>query len=272
MTANPVASWRTLLADPGENGHIVQLYQDDDFYGEAISHFAAEGLVRGESIILVATRPHWENISGRLRAKGFDTEELFRTGQLTLLDAQSTLRMFMAGNQPDGDIFKPLARQTIARARAGGRFARVRWWGEMVNVLYVEGNLRGSKRLEQLFDEVAHEEAIPVFCSFLMDKFDPKIYEEAFGDVCSTHSHLIPTDDYARHRLIVNRAIAEVVGDIRGTLLQSLVSWRAAPALMPSSQASLLWLRQKMPAYFAPVLARARELELGLGREASGVR
>jgi hypothetical protein len=267
MSAGQATSWRKLLAAPGDNGHIVQLYQDDDFYGEAISHFAAEGLVRNESVILVATKPHWKNISGRLRAKGFDTEELFRRGQLTLLDAEGTLPKFMRGNLPDGDIFKPLARETIAKARAGGKFPRVRWWGEMVNVLYVEGNPHGSNRLEQFFDEVAHEESIPIFCSFLMDKFDPKIYEEAFGNVCSTHSHVIPADDYAQHRLLVNRAIAEVIGEIRGPLLQALVSWKGdASALMPSSQALLLWVREKMPDYFEPVLARARELDLGAAK------
>jgi hypothetical protein len=257
----PTTSWRKLLSEPGENGHIVQLYQDEEFYGEAISHFAAEGLTRGESIILVATKPHWQNISGRLRGKGFDPEALFRQGQLTLLDADETLPKFMLGNLPDGDIFKPLAIQTIARARAGGKFRRVRWWGEMVNCLYVDGNVRGSNRLEEYFDEVAHEENIAIFCSFLMDKFDPKIYDEAFGNVCSTHSHVIPVDDYAHHRITVNRAVAEVVGDIKGTLLQSLISWQKSPSLMPSSQALLLWVREHLPQHFEPVLARARELE-----------
>ena len=261
MKASPATSWRKLLAEPGEDGHIVQLYQDDDFYGEAISHFAAEGLVRGESIILVATKPHWRNISGRLRGKGFDLDALFRQGQLTLLDADDTLPRFMVGRTPDGTIFKPLAKQTIAKARAGGKFPRVRWWGEMVNCLYVEGNAKGSNRLEQFFDEVAHEENIAIFCSFLMDKFDPKIYDEAFGNVCKTHSHVIPADDYARHRLTVNRAIADVVGEIKGPLLQSLVSWKHAPSLMPTSQAVLLWLKAHLPHQFEPVLARARELE-----------
>jgi len=55
MKPGTSASWRKLLAEPGDDGHIVQLYQDDDFYGEAISHFTAEGLARDESIILVAT-------------------------------------------------------------------------------------------------------------------------------------------------------------------------------------------------------------------------
>jgi hypothetical protein len=270
MTAGLTTSWRRLLADPGENGHIVQLYQDDDFYGEAISHFAAEGLIRGESIILVATAPHWKNISARLQGKGFDTEALFRQGQLTLLDADATLPKFMAGNRPDGGIFKPLAKQVIAQARAGGKFPRVRWWGEMVNVLYVDGNRRGSNELEQFFDEVAHEESIAIFCSFLMDKFDPDIYDEVFGNVCRTHSHVIPANDYVQHRLTVNRAIAEVIGQIQGPLLQSLVSWHEAPARMPSSQAVLLWLKEHMPEHFRPVLARARELELQACRSMSG--
>ncbi len=268
MKAGTPASWRKLLAEPGDDGHIVQLYQDDDFYGEAISHFAAEGLVRGESIILVATKPHWQNISSRLRAKGLDLEALFRYGQLTLLDADDTLPKFMAGNDPDGSIFKPLAKQTIARARADGRFPRVRWWGEMVNVLYVNGNPRGSSRLEEFFDEVAHEEQIAIFCSFLMDKFDPQIYDEAFGNVCRTHSHVIPAEDYAHHRITVNRAVADVIGDIRGPLLQSLVSWQGAASLMPASQALLLWIREHQPAQFAAVLERARELDFGAARHA----
>ncbi len=262
MSRGIATSWRKLLAEPGENGHIVQLYQDDEFYGEAISHFAAEGLARGESIILVATEPHWKNISARLRGKGFNLEELFGQGQLTLLDADATLPKFMRGNTPDAGIFKPLAKQTIDRARAEGRYPRVRWWGEMVNVLYVDGNPSGSNYLEELFDEVAHEENIAIFCSFLMDKFDPKIYDEAFGQVCCTHSHVIPADDYAQHRLTVNRAVADVIGNVRGPLLQSLVSWQYQRTLMPSSQATLLWIRETMPEHFAAVLARARELEL----------
>jgi hypothetical protein len=263
VKARAATSWRQLLAEPGDDGHIVQLYQDDDFYGEAISHFAVEGFIRGESVILVATMPHWKNISGRLEEKGFDTAELFDRGQLTLLDAEETLPKFMARNDPQASIFKPLAKQTIAKARAGGRFPRVRWWGEMVNVLYVNGNPRGSNYLEELFDEVAHEESIAIFCSFLMDKFDPRIYDGAFGNVCRTHSHVIPADDYVQHRLIVNRAVAEVVGELRATQLQSLKSWEAAPALMPSSQSLLLWVKEKMPEHFERVLARARQLELG---------
>jgi hypothetical protein len=255
--------WKDLLANPGPDGHIVQLYQDADFYGEAISHFAAEGLVRGESIILVATDPNWRNIAPRLESKGFQIADLFARGQLTLLDADETLPKFMAGGMPDGNIFKPLARETIEKARCGGKYPAVRWWGEMVNVLHVDGNGKASHRLEQFFDEVAHEESIAIFCSFLMDNYDPSIYDESLGNVCCTHSHLIPSDDYDRHREAVNKAIGDVLGPITGPLLNSLVTWAGAGAAsaMPSSQAMLLWVKDTAPEYFGEVLEHAKRYD-----------
>jgi DcmR-like sensory protein len=253
--------WKDLLANPGPDGHIVQLYQDEDFYGEAISHFAAEGLIRGESIILVATSPNWLNISRRLEDKGFEIPHLFDRGQLTLLDANETLSKFMMGGMPDGKIFKPLAHDTIQKARRGGKYPRVRWWGEMVNVLYVDGNGKGSNRLEEFFDEVAHEETIAIFCSFLMDKYDPLIYDEAFRNVCRTHSHVIPTEDYVGHREAVNRAVAEVIGPIEGKSLRSLSSWSGAASRMPSSQAMLLRVKETMPRHFSQVLESAKRYE-----------
>jgi DcmR-like sensory protein len=267
MSPRAPSPWKEILANPGPDGHIVQLYQDDEFYGEAIAHFAAEGLAKGESIILVATAPHWVNISGRLASRGFSVQELFGRGQLTLLDADGTLPKFIVNNMPDAGIFKGLARATIEKARAGGKFPRVRWWGEMVNVLYVNGNGRGSTRLEELFGEVGREESVPVFCSFLMDKFDPKIYDGPLGDVCRTHAHLIPIDDEVRHRDIVDRAVAEVFGKIEGPLLRSMISQKARSGpVMPPSQALLLCLKEMQPHRFGDVLAAARKHEGTAGK------
>lgn len=254
--------WKHLLSNPGEDGHIVQLYQEADFYCDAISHFTAEGFVKGESIILVATDSNWQQISKRLESTGFNIGELFERGQLTLLDANQTLPKFMANGLPDGSIFKTLAGSTIEKARCGGKYTRVRWWGEMVNVLYVEGNGRASHRLEQFFDEVAHEQQIAIFCSFLMDHYDPVIYDEAFLNVCRTHSNVIPMQDYSSHRDAVNEAISEVVGPIEGNLLLSLINWTANNAFaMPSSQTMLLWVRETMPTQFPDILKKARSYD-----------
>jgi hypothetical protein len=263
MSTNTSPPWKKLLADPAPDGHIVQLYQDDEFFGEAISHFAAEGLVKGESIIIVATGPHWDNISGRLARKGFQVADLFRVGQLTLLDADQTLPKFLVNKMPDAKAFKSIARATIRKARAGGKYPRVRWWGEMVNVLYVNGNRKASTRLEELFDEVAHEESIAIFCSFFMDKFDAKIYDGPLGDICRTHAHLIPANDYGSHRSCVDRAVTDVFGKRgRDALLDLLVSSKHlwVPG-MPPSQALLLCLKQAAPQKLDEVLTLARRYE-----------
>ncbi len=259
------ASWKELLANPGDHEHVVQIYQDESFFGEAVSHFAAEGVARGEAVVLVPTAPHWRNISARLASRGLEPEALLRQGQLTVLDADETLPVLMDGNMPNEELFKSLAGETIEKARAGGKYRRVRWWGEIVNTLYVTGNARASTRLEELCTEVTREHATPIFCSFLMDKFDPRIYDGAFGAVCRTHSHVIPAQDYVRHRLAVNRAISDVIGEMQGSLLRSLMSWEGVPSEMPSSQSLLLWVKDTMPDRFEQVLLRARERENEMG-------
>jgi hypothetical protein len=132
----------------------------------------------------------------------------------------------MMGGVADGKIFKPLARDTIQKARRGGKYPRVRWWGEMVNVLYVDGNGKGSNRLEEFFDEVAHEETIAIFCSFLMDKYDPLICDEAFRNVCRTHSHAIPAEDYVTGKQLTALS-RRLSGRSKGKSLRSLkfVEW-----------------------------------------------
>src|SRR4030095_13879815 len=214
MSSDRAPRWKKWLPEPDCDGHLVQIYDDEDFFGEAVAHFAAEGLVRNEAVSLAATPSHRENISGRLTSRGLDLPSLSGQGQLTLLDAEETLPNFMVAGLPEPATFTMIARSTIEKVRAGGRYPRVRWWGEMVNVLYAQGNPAGSMRLEELFNEVAREAKIAVFCSFLMDKFDPAIYEGDLQNVCRTHGHLIPTPDDARHRDCVDRAFTEVFGPL----------------------------------------------------------
>ena len=265
--AKPSESWRELLANPGPDAHIVQLYQEPEFYAEAVTHFAAEGLVRGESIIFVATGPNWNALSSRMSRKGFDVEDLQRQGRLTVLDAERTLPKFIRNNMPDAPAFKTITRSAIQKARKDGAYPRVRWWGEMVNVLYAEGNGKGSTRLEELFDEVAHEEEVAIFCSFLMDKFDRNIYDGPLADVCRTHRSLIPAQDESLHRNCVDRAVLDVFGELQGSFLRAIASSHSAKApdakasRMPASQEMLLAIKHGAPDKFDEVLTAARRRE-----------
>ncbi|MBV9558766.1 MAG: MEDS domain-containing protein, partial [Pseudolabrys sp.] len=255
-------SWDQLLTQAGPRDHIVQLYQDQDFLNRAVCRFAASALANGEGVILVPTQAHWEAFCPRLEAEGVDLAKAQGSGQLTVVDADHLLPEFMRNSMPDAPVFLGLAGEAIARARRGrDRYPKVRWWGEMVNVLWEQGNVAASMALEDQFDHLAHEHEIAIFCSFVMDNFDGEVHARMLPRLGQNHSHLIPVEDYARLERAVATALRETVGaDEARVLEERLLSKYAAPFQMPRSQALLLALREALPVVADSVLTRSRKL------------
>ena len=257
----PVDSWDCLLGGAMPRDHIVQLYQDERFLSRAVCRFAAAALANGEGVILVPTPSHWEAFRPRLEAEGVDVEGVQKRGQLTVVDANELLPQFMRESMPDAPVFLGLAANVIAQARGAGRYQKVRWWGEMVNVLWERGDVAASMNLEDLFDQLADEHDIAIFCSFLMDNFDGAIHTRMLPRLGENHSHLIPVEDYARLESAVADALRETIGPDEARSLEEQVLTRyRAPLKMPRAQALLLALRQALPVVADSVLARSRTL------------
>src|ERR1700748_46640 len=144
-----------VLADAAPRDHIVRLYQDQQFLNRAVCRFAAGAIANGEGIILVPTAAHWAAFRPRLEAEGVDVKAAQGRGQLTVVDADELLPRFMKNAMPDAPVFLGLAADVIANARAPHRYPKVRWWGEMVNVLWEQRNVAASMSLEDQFDRLA---------------------------------------------------------------------------------------------------------------------
>ena len=255
------ADWDRLLADAGPSDHVVQLYQDQDFLNRAVCRFAGAALANGEGLILVPTTSHWNAFRPRLIAEGIDVEAAQKRGQLTIVDADETLPRFMRNAMPDSPVFLGLAADVIARARGGGRYEKVRWWGEMVNILWERGEVAASMNLEDLFDQLAHKHDIAIFCSFLMDNFNGEIHTRMLPRLGENHSHLIPVEDYARLERAVADALRDTVGPDEARVLESeLLSRYPTKFSMPRAQALLLALRQVLPTVSDSVLQRCGKL------------
>jgi hypothetical protein len=258
---DPCAPWGGLLASAGPRDHIVQLYQDQEFLNRAVCRFAASAIANGEGVILVPTAAHWDAFRPRLEAEGVDTDAAQTCGQLTVVDADELLPQFMRDAMPEAPVFLGLAADVIAKARGGGRYTKVRWWGEMVNVLWERGDVAASMDLEDQFDRLAHEHEIAIFCSFVMDNFDGEVHSRMLPRLGQNHSHLIPVEDYARLERAVSDALRETVGaDEAQVLEQQLLSRAPSPFQMPRSQALLLALRETLPVVADSVLTRSRKL------------
>ncbi len=253
--------WGGLLASAGPRDHIVQLYQDQQFLNRAVCRFAASAIANGEGVILVPTAAHWNAFRPRLEAEGVDIEASQERGQLTVVDADELFPQFMRDAMPDAPVFLGLAGDVIAKARGQGRYPKVRWCGEMVNILWERGDVAASMDLEDRFDHLAKEHEIAIFCSFVMDNFNGEVHSRMLPRLAQNHSHLIPVEDYARLERAVADALRETVGaDEAQVIEQQLLAQYASPFQMPRSQALLLALRDTLPLVADSVLSRSRKL------------
>ena len=253
--------WDRLLADAAPRDHVVQLYQDQDFLNRAVCRFAAAALANGEGVILVPTVKHWNAFRPRLIAEGVEVEAAQKHGQLTssmpmkLCPASCTMRCRIR------QCSWAWRRMSSRAPGAGSRFPKVRWWGEMVNILWERGDVAASMNLEDLFDQLAQKHDIAIFCSFLMDNFNGEIHTRLLPRLGENHSHLIPVEDYARLERAVADALRDTVGPDEARVLESeLLSRYPAKFNMPRPQALLLALRQVLPTVSDSVLQRCGKL------------
>ncbi len=252
------SSWKELLSAPGPGSHVLQLYENHDFLAAAVGHFAAEGLRRGEAVRLSGTAQHLEGACAELARAGVDAAAALRNRQLGLEDVSPALDELTGSVPFERAAFDAYLDERLGEARADARFTGLRWWGEHTNTMHLRGDEKTALLIEESAGAAAARHGAAIFCSSLCDPFDERGYERILRELCCSHTHVVPAEDYVGHRLAVNRAIADVLGGMQGTLLQSLSSWKGLACELPSSQALLFWLREAMPEQFGAVLARAR--------------
>jgi hypothetical protein len=186
----PCPDW----SDMGASDHVIQLYDEDDHLLQAVSRFTGAGLEAGEAAVVIATQPHREDIEARLWAHGLDLTTAHAQGQYVPLDAAETLSQVMIDGWPDARRFVDVVGAVIARAE--GRYPRVRVFGEMVALLWAEGNGDAALRLEELCNDLVKSHAFPLLCAYPMRGFSKAEHTEKFRTICATHSHVIPGESY----------------------------------------------------------------------------
>jgi hypothetical protein len=116
-------------------------------------------------------------------------------------------------------------------------------------------------RLEDLFDQLAHEHDLAIFCSFFMNNFDGDVHARMLPRLGQNHSHLIPVEDYARLERAVTTALRETVGMAEAGVVEERLRGRYQGRLkMPRPQALLLALREVLPEVADAVLKRSGEI------------
>ena len=211
-----------LLDKPSAGDHIVHFYEDEEFLFDTVAHFAAAGLAAREPVLIVSTEPHRVAFAERLRRNGAFPDVAMVSGQLTMLDARETLMRFMVGDEPDWDRFQQTLGPALERCRASRSSARVRVFGEMVDLLWRGGNRVAAVRLEEFWNGLARLQSFALLCAYGMGNFYMPGDGELFDRVCGCHSHVIPAGRVADRSVSSLQAELEQRKHLEGALREVL--------------------------------------------------
>lgn len=156
---------RMLADEPVVAGHhVVQLYEGAAALVDTVCSFLGAGLMAGQPALVVATRAHSDAFDLALRAAGIDLAEAGRTGRYRSIDAGDLLAQFMVGGLPDPDRFDRSVGALIRAMTGPGQPLRA--YGEMVALLWEQGNVAGAMALEDLWSELGSRTPFALHCAY----------------------------------------------------------------------------------------------------------
>jgi hypothetical protein len=224
--------------------HRVLYYDDEARHLDLVADYVATGLEAGECV-LVALRGSRLTSLERLLHPRLDVVRARDEGRLQLFDAARTLDLFMVDGSPDPDLFRTHVASHVTRRVHGG--TPVRTMGEMVAVLWDEGNVAGAIELEDLWNDLVDRVPFGLLCSYPVSSLRGTSLLD-IRRVCHLHSSVRPpagyesgesaviaSDDRPDVRTAVFLPVVESVPAARGFVAGVLRSWNLTDHLWEAS-------------------------------------
>lgn len=182
----------------GVHSHAVQFYEEDRTLVDRISAFAGSALGAGNACIIIATAPHGRSLSERLIDFGINVDQVMGNGRLVILDAAETLKLFVVDGWPESGLFNELMNAILSPFVVAEAHERVQIsiFGEMVALLWEDGNPEAAVRLEQMWNDLAKKYSFSLLCAYSIRGFCRKEDELPFQHICAEHSEVMPCESY----------------------------------------------------------------------------
>jgi len=181
-------------ADARTDQHLVVLYDDDGVLLDQVAHFFDFGAHR-DAIVVIATPAHRAALEAELRARGFDLGAAGDDGRYVALDAGETLGKLMIDGRFDDSRFSAVIGAEIERAAR--RHVRVRAFGEMVALLWLEGGTEPALQLEDAWSRLLQRFPLALLCAYPTRAFESVAAQSSLLSVCSKHGLVLGRDGEA---------------------------------------------------------------------------
>jgi hypothetical protein len=216
-----------LLREPPAHAHAVQFYEDDAFLCETVAFFLQSGLDAGDAAMIIATAAHSDGIVARLSPSA--RQRALDSGRLVVVDAEALIARFTVGDEPGETLFIEAVERMICGLSATLQpERRVHLFGEMVDLLWRQGKPAAAIRLEDFWSRFTATHAeFAVLHAYGMHNFCKSDDTPQFAEVCRLHTHVLPTERFARHRGDDFDRLREIsMLEQRARLLQNEVQYR----------------------------------------------
>jgi anti-sigma regulatory factor (Ser/Thr protein kinase) len=166
--------------------HSVLFYTRDEELAAGVAEYLARALLAAGAAVVIATPSHQRMIETALNRAGVDVSMEMASGRLICLDAAETLASF----SPAGKIDPQAIRQRIGNVvrAAGGRGQPLHAFGEMVSLLWEDGDVLAAIELEELWNSLQEETRFSLMCAYRQAAVSAPGQRGALQRVCQLHS------------------------------------------------------------------------------------
>jgi signal transduction histidine kinase/CheY-like chemotaxis protein len=186
--------------------HSLQFYDNERYLASAVASSLTRDGIGDDRLLIVATPAHNGAFAAELAKAGVDVQSLQAAGRVVFADARAMLDELIVDGLPDGRRFAERV-GGLVRQLSGGKGATVRAYGEMVDVLWRDGNIEAAHRLEDLWGELCATMPLTVLCGYGLDALAGDVTGAQFLRICRKHDHIAPAEGYTRAGTEAARAL-----------------------------------------------------------------
>lgn len=171
--------------------HIVQLYKEERDLVESVTRYALDALRYEHALLFFATRDHCHMFRAKLAEHGVRIDKAVAKGQVAFIAIEDIMTDFMRGAEPDDVVFERLVNAILDHAERDERFHHVHVFGEIVNVLWRDGNKTGTLLVEELWNRLRLKRPFTLYCGFQVNETPTELLHGPMRDVLHTHTSLL---------------------------------------------------------------------------------
>ena len=191
---NKYTEWKHTKADIfwGEiapSDHVLQIYENDGVFLDALAGFVGGGINANDCCVVIATNKHLHALESRLQDYGIHIKDLVSEKRYIPLIAEEVLSRFMINGWPDEHLFNKTI-SSILKKDGGKQNIKIRAFGEMVAILWAQGNNGATVQLEHLWNQFCKQNDFCLFCAYPKSGFTNNI-NESLDHICCAHSKMI---------------------------------------------------------------------------------